>query len=358
MMKRLGMMSCSDMLTYLEEHTELTSAERVVFIEQNLSGAKSLHSYLSKQHFGVAEANFYADGGKSLCAMMGSAARDMQDMFSSQELDESDPACAKIKEMLRILKQSSKAEGEGDRDWIDALKAGAKATWEGIKWVGGKVVNLGIAFAKWAADKAFQIGAWIMRNPKTAYFAIMMLKGLRSTLCRKVGSAIGYYGRGTSADWFVKKMKELRPSYVYKPSSSVKELMKDASGWMRPVIIDAAGGAIKAAVDGLWGSGIPILKKALSGTIAQIPIAGPLLSAATEVIIEGAAAASKEAAQLAAEQAIYAEHVKGAFGGLIELINPFQCIDQMLDAQQDEIHTMEYEETRALSTRRAKSMPR
>lgn len=328
----MGVMTCTQLREYLEDNTEMSHQERIVFIEQNMQSTSTLRSYIAKQHMSMKDLNFYATAGKSLMTMVGTSTTDMMDYFVDRPMDDADPDCEYLKDLLET---SYRLVGKSAKETVSMyqkLKTMAESAYTTAKKWTGKVANLAIFFAKYMAQWAFKIGQWIMSNPKTAFFSLMVLKGLKTQLCRQVGKIVGYFGESTDRSWMMSKIRQYYKGPL--PSgrnSTARDMYNVAQDALKPVVIDAVGGAAKSIMGALWDNSGSILKSAVVASLSAIPFAGPALASVGGLIVDGALNASKESAQMALEQAIYTRHVNNAFGQLFELVDPISCMKEVFN---------------------------
>ncbi len=351
MAQKMGVASCKEIREQLEK-TTMTDEEKIVFIEQNRSSGKGLRSYIAKQHMNAADAKFFTEAGKTIMLIIGNQTKDIQDMVIDQPLDQTDPDCKYLEEVLASLyaKKTASAPSAGSKTlWASAMENLKNTTGkliDGMQWVGGKLWNAAVFLGQWAASKAFQLGTWLMQNPKTAYFALMFLKGLKTRLCREAGKNLGYYGSDTNKEWMLGMIQKRYPQYVPPPNTLMQDAQEMLKDYAKPVVTETVAKVGSAIVTNLWAKSGDILKQGLSKAVKDIPIVGGFLSAASEVVITAAVDGSKEEIEMAIEQAAYATHVNNAFSALLDLVNPMKCMDDVMR-----------EFTKALSQSQASAKP-
>jgi len=235
--KTMGVVTCKELLSTLEK-SNMTNNEKIIFMTQNRASSKALQSFIEKQHFNLEDAKYFANMGSLVMKVIQKHVKDISDMLFDQPFDESDPDCKYLKDLLQQLsKEREKTEKPlSSNRLLDKVKQGVKqvaeTSWKGIKTVGGYAYNLAVFAVQYMSKSAFEIWQWIPRDPKTAFFALLYLKGLRNKLCRMAGDLVGYFGPSTSREFMLKQLAKQYPDLNVSPTSSVedmKEIIKEAS---------------------------------------------------------------------------------------------------------------------------------
>ena len=330
LMAKMGVWTCKDVRQHLQT-TEMTEEEQIHFIEQNMQSSKGLQSYIQKQHYNVKDLKFMEAAGRDLTNVIGNKAYELYSMlFDASDLSDDD--CVYLKEKMKTF--YSAKEAAKDSKWAKVLNISKQVlskTYEYGKWAAEKSME-GITYGlSWAVSKGFQLWTWISSNPKTAYFTLLTLKSFKNTLCRMGGQYLGSMGvllddRESVLKYILKVYPDMDPPPPDTKFQQLLSIAKDASG---PAMIELAGKSASKLLGGLFNNGGKILKVGLSGAVKGIPLVGPMLSGAVEAITDAVCAEAAEQAAFMVEQTTYQAHVNNCFSMLKDLINPFECMQQM-----------------------------
>ena len=328
---KLGVWSCKDIRAHLE-NTPLSTEEKVAFIDQNLNSSKGLRSYISKQHYGVKELKFMSEAGRDLKTIMGAKAEELWGMMYDESESDNDPDCVYLKELKKKFYEEKEKESNKSRwgRFMTASKNIVKATGnvalEGLKFAG----KWGMEGLKILSNGGFRLWSWITSNPKTAYFTLVLLKQLKTELCRSVGN--WYVAKNVNLndrESIIKFIQKLNPDMIIQPYTTLgdlKSLLKDVTRPFIGQVIGQSSASIFKSLGKNWG---PSFGTALGGAALLIPGVGPFISAGVSVVCTTVFNSMAEAGAEMAEQAMFISQTRNCFTGLKELINPVQCFDDM-----------------------------
>ena len=328
LLKRLNIMSCADIKLYLET-TQMNDEEKIVFIKQNMVDNKSLRNYISKQHFNIKDLNFMSDAGSSILNTLGNETKKIYESFmGSDELEETDEDC---KYLQNILKQyeNQKSGGYFTKALTmtkDVLATTGKVLYETGKFVGGKAYDV----FQYLATRGFQLWTWISSNPKSAYFALVMLKSLKTQLCRFCGKSLGLYGSWSGMkDRLITVIKHFYPGEI-NPNSSLSDLKSMVKDVSKPFVTEIIGKSVVSIFNTVWDNKSTLFSGAITSAFSLIPGVGPILGSGFSAIFDSVLSNTKDSINLMQEQMVYQTHASNAFSMLFEIVNPFECIDNML----------------------------
>lgn len=327
-MTKLGIMDCTAIRKFLEKST-MTIEERIVFIENNRSSSKHLKSWIQGQHMGQRELAMYSAVGKDILRMVGNNTYNLYNTLYGESTDETDPDCVYLTNTLKEYYNKTR-----DERWNKLMK-GAHAVvqnaWEFGKWGAGKAVDAVKYGLSWAITKGFELWTWISSNPKTAYFALTAISQVKTRVCRFVGGKLAemgiYMGQKESVIAYIKKVypnKEPPP-----PSSTLGELYHSMKGVGEQVTLEVVSKQAGPLIKNIFGMGGTVLKAGLGGAVAGIPFAGPMLAGAVSAITDAVVEQTADQVAQAAEMACYMKSVENTFSKLIEVINPFSCLEEL-----------------------------
>ena len=176
-----------------------------------------------------------------------------------------------------------------------------------------------------------------MADPKIAFFTLLTLKNLKNRLCRRIGQEIGYYGKETDVQWIISKYKSLTgkdppPNSTFE---DMKEYLYEISG---PLIFDYSAKFGVQILNLIWDKGLSFLMPGyVTGMLASfaglIPGIGPIVSTLSSMISSFFGLifeTAKEDISFVLEQSIYANYTYNSFSMLLQIINPFQCMENMV----------------------------
>jgi hypothetical protein len=352
MMHQLGIMTCKEIREHLDNTTSMTDAEKVTFVEQNLTGRKALRAYMQKQHLSVADMHYYANAGRTILNALGNHTKEVYSvLFDAADLSDRD--CVYLVELMRTQahkkSKAKQAEEEARLSKMGILKRGlvqavnatvgsaktvANLAWQGTKMV-GKALYTGVSYlVAWVASVGFQLWTWIARNPRAAYFTLLMLKQLKQVACRGLGDAFGWLaGPAETVRAGVLRMIRLAyPDYVPPPQTSLQDLWGMVTGVFEfeknQVILKATGIGLnsifsfaKANIGNLAGMAI--------GTLTVNPIIGAAVAGAVNMVVGAAADLAKDTTQSMLEEALYLDQANSAFKMLFEVMDPVACLKEM-----------------------------
>jgi hypothetical protein len=264
---------------------------------------------------------------------------------SSSSFDLTDPDCKYLNELLEKLRNDPKNTNLNQSFWQTLSSLASKTgqyVWQTGKYVADKVNDflnwVGVPyFLKYLKIKGIKLFEWFVADPKVAFFTLLTLKNLKNRLCRLIGQQIGYYGRETDIEWIKSKYKSITGKDP-KPNSTfedMKDYLYEISG---PIIFDY-GAKFGVQILGLiWDKGLSFLMPGyVTGILGSfgslIPGVGPILGTITSMfsslfglIFETV----KEDISFVLEQSIYANYAYNSFSMLFQIINPLQCMENMV----------------------------
>jgi hypothetical protein len=329
LLKRLNIMSCADIKLYLET-TQMNEEEKIVFIKQNMVDNKSLRNYISKQHFNIKDLNFMSDAGSSILNTLGNETKKIYESFmGSDELDENDEDC---KYLQNILKQYENQKSGGYLSKAltltkDVLSTTGKVLYETGKFVGSKAYDV----FNYLATRGFQLWTWISSNPKSAYFALVMLKSLKTQLCRFCGESLGLFGSWSGMrDRLITVIKHFYPDADLNPNTSLSDLKSMVKDVSKPFVTEIISKSVVSIFNTVWDNKSTLFSGAITSAFSLIPGVGPILGSGFSAIFDTVLSNTKDSINLMQEQMVYQTHVSNAFSMLFEIVNPFECIDNML----------------------------
>lgn len=330
----MQVMSCKEMREYIST-TTLTTEEKIIFLESNNNGNKKLTSFIRSQHWGVKDLTFFSQAGKFMTTSISINLKEASN-FVMGSYDEKDPDCQYLNELLAQLKDEQQKNNPGGKSTMQKL-AGA-AMWGFNKLKAGASTALSWAWSgvQYLFQKGLDLWTWISKDPKTAYFALLTLKGFKNKMCRFAGSQLGYFGKNTSLDMLRIKYNEFygQPLPSNTTFQEAMELVTDiGSPVIQEKLITGAGKVVSGLFDRFsagWTSGI-------TKVVSAIPYVGPVVSAGLEVVMEIGLGETKEAVEFGIEKLAYENNVNNAFGMLFEVIDPRVCIDAMMRQANDDI---------------------
>lgn len=194
---------------------------------------------------------------------------------------------------LKELKASKDAPSRSSR-WWKTIK-GSISTWGVMKFFGKAIA--------WLASKGMQLGQYIARNPRTARFFLIMIKGLVNTFCQKMAISLG------------------KARYKYKGAMT---RLKD--GAMNSEVLQMAGESMISGFS--WRGAAKLAGGLFKGLVKSIPVVGNV----AEEVGEAISGPVEEAAKFAAEAALYQQDLNKSFGSVLEIlgliVNPEVCMNQ------------------------------
>ena len=326
LMTRLGVWSCKDIREHLE-HTELTREEKIAFIEQNINSSKSLKAYIKKQHYSANELRYMAEAGEGLVRLIGAKAKEIWTMMYDVE-EGSDEDCAYLREEMKKFYEEK--ENEKNTVWsrtlaktAKAAKGVGKAAMDGAKMVG----SAALGGLKLLGQGGFRVYNWIMHNPKTAFFCLIMLKNLKTQLCRLGAKWYLSQKVDTNNKESIKAfIRSYYPEIRFDPRMSLRELKEMLGEKMKPKIAEMAATEV-SKVFGDIGKTIGSLFSDTMGTFAMsIPVIGPLIGGSVTLVSKVVIQTVVEDGALLAELALSQPYTVNCFTPLKNLLNPFECL--------------------------------
>lgn len=335
LLKKLNIMTCSDIKTYLES-TDMSDEEKVIFIRQNMTDNRALRSFIEKQHYNLKELNFVSDAGSVILKTIGNEAYKVYELMIGTTIEAEDEVdCQLLKDFVKNYENKQKQPGF----FKQALETGVEATKTALQYTGtalyytgkaawetGKLLFQGFSYL---ISKGFQLWTWISSNPRSAYFALLTLKSLKNQLCKASGQALGIFGSSTGT-----KKKLVAYINYYRPDIQVTEhtsmtILKDVS---KPFINDVIGKSIVGLFNKAWEHKQKVVTGALALAFTTVvgPVAGPMIGSGIGMMLDTIMDGAKESVSLIAEQTVYQTDVRNCFTALFELVNPIECIDKML----------------------------
>lgn len=333
-------LTCKEVKRYLEFNPYLSTTEKIEFIEKNSRDARSLKAYLTSQHWSVKELTYYYKASKFIKGNLVNGIKNTLDYFSV-DTENSTPECKDVENMLKQLKEQKRME-----EWRNKA-------WDWLKWLGSTLYNATSSLISTATsylysgiknvfslllDTGFEIYKFIMKNPKLAKYTLITLVFMKKRLCRSVGSFIRSENYITKED-LKKGLQEYRiKERSTNPNKEVKledELTTDAFASILKNTITKSMNALSNDVGGYMGTAVVGL---LGGaTLLSGGTAAPLTLLIGTCVTKVVSIAMEEVADSVEEGMIVAQRVKDSdtcFSLLLELINPYACLDQMLKGYQ------------------------
>ncbi|MEY3393608.1 MAG: (high mobility group) box [Pseudomonadota bacterium] len=344
--KKLNVRTCKEIRKELET-TNMTDEQKLNFLETYNKSYKSLRDFVESQNINLDELKFYADGGSLIMNTIANRTKEYSNIMfsSSSSFDVTDPDCKYLNELLEKLKNDPKNTSLNQSFWKTlgslATRTGENI-WQGAKYVAGKSSDffnwIGVPyFLNYLKIKGIKLFEWFVADPKIAFFTLLTLKNLKNRLCRRIGQEIGYYGKETDVQWIISKYKSLTgkdppPNSTFE---DMKEYLYEISG---PLIFDYSAKFGVQILNLIWDKGLSFLMPGyvtgmLESLGSLIPGVGPIVSNISSMlssffglIFETA----KEDISFVLEQSIYANYTYNSFSMLLQIINPFQCMENMV----------------------------
>lgn len=330
----MQVMSCKEMRDYIST-TTLTTEEKIIFLESNNNGNKKLTSFIRSQHWGVKDLTFFSQAGKFMTTSISINLKEASN-FVMGSYDDKDPDCQYLNELLAQLKEEQQKNNPGGKTAMQKLAGAAMWGFNKLKTGASTALSWAWSGVQYLFQKGLDLWTWISKDPKTAYFALLTLKGFKNKMCRFAGSQLGYFGKNTSLDMLRIKYNEFYGQPL-PPKTTFQEAMELVTDIGSPVIqeklIQGAGKVVSGLFDRFsagWTSGI-------TKVVNAIPYVGPVVSAGLEVVMEIGLGETKEAVEFGIEKLAYENNVNNAFGMLFEVIDPRVCIDAMMRQANDDI---------------------
>ena len=300
-----------------------------MFIENNRSSSKHLKSWIQGQHMGQKDLSMYSDVGKDILKMIGNNTYGMYNTLYGDSSDETDPDCIYLTNTLKEYYGRPR-----DNRWnklVQGATTVVQSAWEFGKWGAGKAIDAVKYGLSWAITKGFELWTWISSNPKTAYFALTAIAQIKTRVCRYVGGKLSemgiYMGQKESVLAFIKKMypdREPPPT-----NSTLADLYGTMKGVGEQVTLEVVQKQSGPLIKGIFSMGGTLLKAGLSGAVAGIPFAGPMLAGAVTAVMDVVVEQTADQVAQAAEMACYMKSVENTFSKLLEVINPFSCLEEL-----------------------------
>jgi hypothetical protein len=330
--EQLGVMTCKQIRDHLDETTQLSEEEKIKFIEHNINSGKGLTAWIQKQHFGLKDLKYYSEAGKGLLNGMANKTYETYSvMFDASDMKDSD--CVFLRE--KVDKYYKQKEIDETSHWKrafnmtkNATKAVASYAWSAAKYAWTPAM----AAFTWIGATGFRLWTWISRDPKAAYFALVLLKQLKNQLCRYLGKSLGTYNvANNTKESMEAQIKRLKPEFVADPSSSfddVKTILYDTMRPMKDKLMVKASGL---ALAGLFDVGTPLLiggaKLAVTGAVAFVagPAIAGMVGEGVGNLLGSVFNGLKEDTADAIAQAGFMTDANNCFRMLFEVVDPFNC---------------------------------
>ena len=335
--EQLGVMTCKQIRDHLDETTQLSEEEKIKFIEHNINSGKGLTAWIQKQHFGLKDLKYYSEAGKGLLNGMANKTYETYSvMFDASDMKDSD--CVFLRE--KVDKYYKQKEIDETSHWKrafnmtkNATKAVASYAWSAAKYAWTPAM----AAFTWIGATGFRLWTWISRDPKAAYFALVLLKQLKNQLCRYLGKSLGTYNvANNTKEAMEAQIKRFKPEYVADPSSSfddVKTILYDTVRPMKDKLMVKASGL---ALAGLFDVGTPLLiggaKLAVTGAVAFVagPAIAGMVGEGVGNLLGSVFNGLKEDTADAIAQAGFITDANNCFRMLFEVVDPFTCYVEVM----------------------------
>lgn len=325
LVNNINVMSCKEMREYVST-TDLSAQEKIKLLESNSNGNKQLNSFISSQHWNLKELRFYGEAGKFMVATLSDKIQDAKN-FVLGGYDDSDPDCRYLKELLAELKmEQEKKNAKKEQTTFQKIKS--------YGWnLGEKGLGLLYSGANYILQKGMDLWSYISRDPKTAYFALLVLKNLKKKVCRKLGNIIGYTKQSSTLGqmrmWYEKNIGIALPDQT--TLEQAKEWLTDVTGPIfKGKAIEFCGKSIQAVFDRF---GNPLITGITFAVESFLPsFIGKGLAEGIRVVLNIAIEETKDAVEMSVEQLAYQTNVENAFGMFFEVINPKACLDDLINA--------------------------
>ena len=158
-----------------------------------------------------------------------------------------------------------------------------------------------------------------------------MLKSLKTQLCRSCGKSLGIFGSwiGTK-NHLMSIIKKFSPESTINPNSSIQDLMNLVKNVSKPFINEVIGKNVVSMFNSIWDNKASLFSSIITSSFSLIPGIGSIIGPAFNIVFETILSNTKDSIILMQEQIVYQQNVQNAFSMLFEVVDPFECIDNML----------------------------
>lgn len=322
LVSRMNVMSCKEMREYVTS-TSLTADEKIKLLESNSSGNRQLLGFITAQHWNLKELKFFSEAGKFMVSTFSDKLHEAKN-FVLGGYDENDPDCRYLNDLLIELKtERDKKASKKEQSTFQKLKTFG---WDFAMGTIG-MLSKGV---KLAFQKGMDLWTYITRDPKTAYFALLVLKNLKKKVCRDLGKLIGYTKEsstlGSLRVWYEKNVGVTLPDET--SFQQAKEWLTDVtSPIFKGKIIEFCGKSINAIFDKF---GNPLITGITLTISTFVPYFGATLAEGLKVVMNIALSETKEAVEMSVEALAYQTNTYNAFSMFFEVINPKVCLDDLI----------------------------
>lgn len=323
LVNNINVMSCKEMREYVS-NTDLTAQEKIKLLESNSNGNKQLNSFIYSQHWNLKELRFYGEAGKFMVSTLSDKIQDAKN-FILGGYDDSDPDCRYLNELLAELKaEQEKKNAKKEQTTFQKIQSFGYN-------LGAQAVGLFSSGVNYIYQKGMDLWNYISRDPKTAYFALLVLKNLKKKVCRKLGNIIGYTKQSSTLGqmrmWYEKNIGITLPEQT--TLEQAKEWLTDVTGPIfKGKAIEFCGKSIQAVFDRF---GNPLIFGITFAVESFLPsFIGKGLAEGIKVVLNIAIEETKDAVEMTVEQLAYQTNVYNAFGMFFEVINPKACLDDII----------------------------
>jgi hypothetical protein len=348
----VGIMNCKDIKKTLELNSWMTIDQKIDFINQNSVEHREFRAYVYKQHWGVKDLTAYFRTATFLQGTLSNKIEETVNYFTLSS-ENTDPDCQEIENILKELKAQKNTEEYKSMVWKSMIWLWDKMTSLPSLVISGisSAVFYGYKLIKWLFESVFSTGFkvynWIREDPKMAKYTLITLKLLKRRTCKIIGSYLRTSNTLSKEDFdnVVRnyKVKDLviteevndKKGYVdeiYKDAlyaaaqktlvKSLDQMSENVSTYLGSTITTLLGGAVATGAGVAAAATAPLSAAAMGG----VALVGWCVTKVVKTSMEEVADAAEDAIELG----IYVKNSDTCFGLFFELVDPRNCLKDIL----------------------------
>ena len=351
LLDNLNVKSCKEIRDYLDLNTSLSPEQKVFYIKEHMGGNKALRKWVQNQYMTDIDVSYYTKAYRKISVLLGTEIKNAYDVFFDIN-DLKDPDCVPLADMVRKFDEAEAAKLHNSRNIVSRAVRTTLGTAAGYLGTAAGYVqpalNVIYEWMKFLAEKGFKAWNWIANSPKTAFFVLLMLKRIKAKACTAVGSWLG--ASFSNSDYFKGKLHSLiqvvYPDFQPDISDTVNELWYIVAdiyeAEKNDFILKAANHTLKTGLAFL-GTAISTMVIASTGPVALFSGGIATVFASTvPVFVGGIITILTETIEGITEEAAHQQWADKAFTELFNVINPVNCIKDMLKGASTEIQNYEH----------------
>jgi hypothetical protein len=343
-------LTCKEVKIFLEKNPNMTVDQKILFIEQNSTNHRDLRSWLMSQHWSVKELTYYFRTQQFIQLKLAEGIENAVNYFSDSA-DNKDPDCVEVSKILKELKEEQKTEEFRKQTW-ERLGYIADKVWSGL--VSG--LSLLYSATKYIFSLLYSYGIeiykWIAKDPKMAKYTLISLKIMKKRLCRFVGhqmrtnnyidinelkNKIHKYKLENnllvSTDTDKVNLQDETTRDIFSEAAkqtmlkSLKELSEPVGIFVGGAVVTFLGLTSAPIIAGGTALGLGLAGLAKSDMFGKL---SNLIGTCVTKVVSFGMEETADAAEDAIEIAIYVKNSNTCFDLLLELVDPRNCMQDML----------------------------